>query len=268
MSFSRTLIKAASSAADVVLADPGVTVLIYHRVGGGSTSEVDHPVELLDAQLGWLSEHRRVISLDDAVAELTAPPADPSPAVVVTFDDGTADFAEHAVPLLVRHQVPATLYLGTGFTDEGRTWPGDAPAVSWSALAEAISTGFVTVGSHTHDHLLLDRVDVATVEHQLDRSIELIGEHLGVRADHFAYPKAVPGNAASDRAVRDRFASAALAGTRSNVWGETDVFRLARSPVQVSDGMRWFRRTVDGGLRVEDELRHRLTHLRYRNRRT
>ncbi|MEO1063536.1 MAG: polysaccharide deacetylase family protein [Actinomycetota bacterium] len=268
MSLSRTLIKAASSAADVVLADTGVTVLIYHRVGAGSTSEVDHPVALLDEQLGWLSTHHRVLSLDDAVAELRDPPAAPTPAVVVTFDDGTADFAEHAVPLLERHRVPATLYLGTGFTDEGRHWPGDAPPVSWGALADTLTTGLVTVGSHTHDHLLLDRADAAEIEYQLDRSIDLIGQHLGVAARHFAYPKAVPGNEAADRAVRQRFDSAALAGTRANVWGHTDVHRLARSPVQVSDGMRWFRRKVDGGLRLEDELRHRLNHLRYRNLRS
>ena len=268
MSLSRTLIKAASSAADVVLADAGITVLIYHRVGTGSTSEVDHPVELLDAQLAWLREHHRVLTLDDAVAELTDAPRDPRPGVVVTFDDGTADFADHAVPLLDRHRIPATLYLGTGFTEEGRAWPGDAPAVSWSALADSLTTGLVTVGSHTHDHLLLDRADRAEIGFQLDRSIELIGERLGVEARHFAYPKAVPGNEAADRAVRERFASAALAGTRANVWGRTDVHRLARSPVQVSDGMRWFRRKVRGGLRMEDELRHRLNHLRYRNLRT
>ena len=35
-------------------------------------------------------------------------------------------------------------------------------------------------------------------------------------ARHFAYPKAVAGSIAADQAVRSRFASAALAGTRAN----------------------------------------------------
>ncbi|MEM9036995.1 MAG: polysaccharide deacetylase family protein [Actinomycetota bacterium] len=243
-----------------------MTVLIYHRVGGGSASEIDLSPERFDEQLAWLNEHHRVLSLDDAVAELLDPPSDPEPAVVITFDDGTADFVEHAVPVLERHRTPATLYVGTGYVEDGRTWPGDAPAVSWTALADSLSTGVVDIGSHTHDHLLLDRATPADIVDQLDRSIDLIGERLGVRARHFAYPKAVAGNEAADASVRDRFDSAALAGTRSNAWGSTDVHRLARSPIQVSDGMRWFRRKAVGGMRFEDDLRRGLNRLRYRGR--
>ncbi len=56
------------------------------------------------------------------------------------------------------------------------------------------------------------------------------------------------GSPAADAAIRARFASAAVAGTRVNRVRRTDPYRLARSPIQVSDGMRWFRRKVAGGL--------------------
>ena len=49
---------------------PGVTVLIYHRVGGGSDSEVDLDVDAFRAQLEHLREHHTVVSLDDAAAIL------------------------------------------------------------------------------------------------------------------------------------------------------------------------------------------------------
>ena len=65
---------------------------------------------------------------------------------------------------------------------------------------------------------------------------------------------------------RNRFRSAALAGTRPNRPGATDCYRLARSPIQVSDGMRWFTRKADGGMRMEDVLRHRVDRRRYRDR--
>ncbi len=84
-----------------------------------------------------------------------------------------------------------------------------------------------------------------------------------MRAAHFAYPKAVMGSAAADAAVRKRFDSAAVAGTRVNPYGATDPYRLARSPIQVSDGMRWFRRKVAGGMRFEDDVRRIVNRRRY-----
>ena len=52
-------------------------------------------------------------------------------------------------------------------------------------------------------------------------------------------------------------------GTRVNRYGATDPYRLARSPVQVSDGDRWFRHKVAGGLGFEDTLRRALNRRRY-----
>ena len=71
------------------------------------------------------------------------------------------------------------------------------------------------------------------------------------------------GSAAADAAVRARFRSAALAGTRPNPYGRTDPYRLARSPIQRADGMSWFRRKLDGGMALEDRLRTLANRRRY-----
>ena len=69
--------------------------------------------------------------------------------------------------------------------------------------------------------------------------------------------------AVANAAVRARFDSAAIAGTQVNPYGATDPYRLARSPIQVSDGMRWFRRKVTGGMRFEDDIRRLVNRKRY-----
>ena len=69
--------------------------------------------------------------------------------------------------------------------------------------------------------------------------------------------------AAAQHAVRSRFRSAALAGTRANVAGHTDRYRLARSPIQISDGRVWFERKVAGGMSFENTMREALNRLRY-----
>jgi peptidoglycan/xylan/chitin deacetylase (PgdA/CDA1 family) len=260
----RTAVKITAAAVDR-LRPPrrGVVVLIYHRVGGRSGLSVDLPIELFEEQMAALSDTGRAASLDQALNALTRaapPPVDP---VVVTFDDGTADLAEIAMPVLEHHKVPVTVYVATEFIESARNFPHGGRPLSWVALRDLVTSGLVTVGSHTHTHALLDRLATHEVDDELDRSIALIGERLGVAAEHFAYPKALPGTPEAEAAVRRRFRSAALAGTRSNTYGSTDPHHLSRSPIQRFDGMRWFRRKAAGGMAFEDSLRRLLDRRRH-----
>lgn len=246
---------------------PGVTVLIYHRVDGGSESDVDLDPDAFRRQLAHLAAHHQVVSLGAAAELLVAEtsPAIPSDRhVVLTFDDGTADFCDTVVPALVDFQLPATLYAATHFVAAGEPFPWGAPPASWAGLRDAVSTGLVTVGSHTHTHALLDRADPSVIADELDRSIDLIGEHLGSPPAHFAYPKALPGSAAAEAEVRRRFITAALARSRVNRPGKTDLHRLWRTPIQRSDGFEFFAAKADGGLRLEGELRALAARVKYR----
>lgn len=259
-------LKATAVAADrVLLSPPGIPVLLYHRVGAPRPGEVNLAPPVFAAQLAHLTAGGGVLSLDEALERLAGPPPGGSgePPVVITFDDGTADFAEVAVPLLVEHRVPAVLYLATRWVEEGRSFWDDGTVLSWAALRDVVSTGLVTVGSHTHSHVLLDRLRPEEVAGELERSAGLIEDRLGLACEHFAYPKALPPSPAAERAVRARFRSAALAGTRPNPYGATDPHRLARSPVQVGDGMRWFRHKATGGMRLEDDVRALVNRHRY-----
>ena len=258
----------------------GITILIYHRVGGRSDSQVDLDPDMFDRQLEYLAEHHRVLSLDNAMAEITAGTAegwaaarptlgaesigaDDRRGVVITFDDGTADFTDVVVPTLDRHELPATLFVATRYVDEQEDFPWGAPPTSWSALRDSLTDGNVTIGSHTHAHWLLDRLDSDAIAGDLNQSIELIGEHLGVQARHFAYPKALPGSPSAEIAVRQRFVTASLAASRVNRPGRTDLHRLWRTPIQRSDGFDTFTMKADGGLRLEGELRSLTARARY-----
>jgi peptidoglycan/xylan/chitin deacetylase (PgdA/CDA1 family) len=224
---------------------------------------VDLPRPLFDHQMQVLAERYQPLPIDTAIGHLEAgTPPGGRPAVVVTFDDGTADFVDEALPVLVDHAVPAVLYVATDFVENGRSFPDDGAPISWAGLAEALSTGLVTIGSHTHSHRLLDRVDGPTAATELEHSVELIGERLGVAAQHFAYPKALRGSQAAEAEVRRRFRSAAIGRTRPNPWEGGDLHRLTRTPVQTSDCMRWFRRKAAGGMRLENDLRDRLNRRR------
>ena len=74
------------------------------------------------------------------MAELASPAAPGT--VVLTFDDGFADFASGALPALVERGWPATLYVTTGAIGSTTTWlPENRPMLSWSALDEIVAEG-------------------------------------------------------------------------------------------------------------------------------
>ncbi|MGB8278443.1 MAG: polysaccharide deacetylase family protein [Methylovirgula sp.] len=76
-----------------------------------------------------------VVSLDEALMRLQPGQEQErgteQPFVVLTFDDGTSDTRDFALPILERHHAPFTLYVTTGFADRSaRLW--------WVELEEAI----------------------------------------------------------------------------------------------------------------------------------
>lgn len=222
---------------------PGdLVILLYHRVGAGE-GEISLSPQAFARQLAHLAEHERVLSLDAALR------GDSGGGVVVSFDDGYCDFAEHAVPLLDRYRIPAVLYLTTGLV-AGEAGRGGSEALTWAQLRDAVASGLVTVGAHTHAHADLSRASEHDAERELRRSKELIEDRLGVPCHHFAYPWAI-GSPQADSAVRRLFESAAWDAWRTNRRDRTDRYRLGRTPVLRSDGGLFFRAKLNGLLDAE-----------------
>lgn len=100
-----------------------LTVLIFHRVL--SSPDLLFPETITATEFErlvvFLKQSWEIIALDDAVCALAAD-ALPARALAISFDDGYADNAQIAVPILVRHGVSATFFISTGFLEGGRMW--------------------------------------------------------------------------------------------------------------------------------------------------
>ncbi|MES2177447.1 MAG: polysaccharide deacetylase family protein [Gemmatimonadota bacterium] len=95
-----------------------VPVFMLHRFEDRALGVVGHSQELVRRHLGWLREHGfRFLSLADLVRELTESPDEIGRAVAITVDDGYAGFARFGQPILAEFDVPATVFLTTGFID-------------------------------------------------------------------------------------------------------------------------------------------------------
>ena len=100
-----------------------LSIMIFHRV-------LDQPDALFpdepDRQrfsqiLQWVARWYQVLPLDRAVTALQRG-ALPARAMCITFDDGYADNALNAAPLLQQHGMCATFFIATSFLDGGRMW--------------------------------------------------------------------------------------------------------------------------------------------------
>lgn len=98
-----------------------LNVLIFHRVlpAHDPLRPSEPTVAEFTSQMQVLREHFHPLPLLEAVARLREGSLPPR-AVCVTFDDGYADNAACALPVLQRYAVPATIFVSTGFLNGGR----------------------------------------------------------------------------------------------------------------------------------------------------
>jgi len=101
---------------------------------------------------------------------------------MITFDDGYADVYRNALPVLRRDHLHATAYV---ITDRISTRLHRF--LTWGEL-RALEAGGVEIGSHTHSHVDLTRLDDAGVLDELMRSRRLLERHLGHPVQWLAYP--------------------------------------------------------------------------------
>jgi peptidoglycan/xylan/chitin deacetylase (PgdA/CDA1 family) len=173
-----------------------VTVLCYHSVACGWDNAVSVEPADFDKHCALLARRGRVAPLSAIAERLAAGSEPPRGLDVLTFDDGFADFAEVAVPILRKHRLPATMYVVAGsLTGSGVPidWvtgvaPEDAPPLlTVDQIRELHAEGF-SFGSHTMSHRDMPTLTEAECVADFRESRELLSEVLGEAVTSLAYP--------------------------------------------------------------------------------
>lgn len=174
-----------------------VPILLYHSIAAEVAPRFRrwavHP-EVFAAQMAYLRDHGySPVTVTQLANAMTAerPHLPPRP-VVVTFDDGFADFYTGALPALQRHRVAATLYVTTGHVAGTSRWlaregEGDRPMLTWSRIAELSASG-VECGAHTRTHPQLDTLSPVAVRDEVVACKGDLEQRLGQQITSFAYP--------------------------------------------------------------------------------
>jgi peptidoglycan/xylan/chitin deacetylase (PgdA/CDA1 family) len=228
-----------------------IPVLMYHQIADQmrAPSRLAVSPDAFAGQLRHLQAggYTTLTAADLATALAGGASALPAKPVVLTFDDGYADFHSRALPLLRQHGFTATLFVTTGWIrDAGPDAAGNplGRTLTWSQIAELASAG-VEIGAHSHAHPELDQLSGPSLRHELARSKELLEDRLGMAVPGLAYPFGY-----SNAAVRDVTAGAgyayACAVANTTVRPPADRLALPRLTVRRSTGPQAFDQMAAG----------------------
>jgi peptidoglycan/xylan/chitin deacetylase (PgdA/CDA1 family) len=216
-----------------------VPILMYHYIRANPNRH-----DTLGADLSVTPQHfaaqmallvaagYQTITLDDLVAALREDRPLPPHPVILTFDDGYADFYTTAYPILARYGLRATSFVITGRV--GR--PG---YLTWDEMRTMQAGGLVQFESHTVDHVELNRVSRLKAEYELDASRAALEQHLGVPIEFFCYPSGRY-NAAVETLVARAGYEAALSTQPGMLHRAGDLLALSRVRVHGAESLAAF----------------------------
>jgi peptidoglycan/xylan/chitin deacetylase (PgdA/CDA1 family) len=179
-------------------------ILTWHSLDR-SGSPISVAPEEFRRQVDWLAASNVQVV---GVERLLALPDDVD-AAALTFDDGFANFAAEAAPVLGTFGFACTMFVVTGHVGGDNRWGGrkdtrvpTLPLLGWDELAGLRDTG-VTLAAHTKTHPRLAALDIGALEREIGGAADEMESRLGSRPAGFAYPYGVSGGAADEVVARE-----------------------------------------------------------------
>lgn len=173
-----------------------IPVLLYHGVAPtaapGFQPWVMHP-DRFAAHLDRIVERGHTpLTVSQMVDAHRGRRALPERPVVITFDDGLADFAEHAWPALRARDLTATLYVVAGAVGGRAEWltdiGGAPPPMLTADQIRALDAEGCEIGAHSLTHPELDTLGRRAIDDEVGHSRRELSTILHHPVRSFAYP--------------------------------------------------------------------------------
>ena len=233
-------------------------ILLYHRIAADVQVPTLAPYAVSPAafrrQMAMLKRLRfTTIGLDDVLAARAGRRRLSARAVWVTFDDGYAELAEHALPVLRANGQRATVFVASALVGGEAGWdayPAGArvPALlDWPQLADLLSAGW-DVEIHGSNHRHLTRLDDAELDRELSHPRRELADRLGREPRALSYP--FGDHDARVRAAVEKAGYSLAVSTDPGLSGGDPDFALKRIYVLRGDGLGSFAAKLAAGTDV------------------
>lgn len=216
----------------------GLPILLYHSVqdhAPGSFGPWAVGRELFEDHMDMLVElGYTALSIEQLIASKHEAGSIGEKSVLVTFDDGFADFAANAWPVMKARGIPTTLYVTAGVLDGTSSWleplgAGQQPMLSAADVRELADDG-VQIGAHSMTHPQLDCIDREQARDEIIQSKVALEQIVGRPVESFAYPHGYHDRTVKKMVIEAGFTSAAAVRNALS-HAQDDPFALARYTV-------------------------------------
>jgi peptidoglycan/xylan/chitin deacetylase (PgdA/CDA1 family) len=190
-----------------------VSILTYHSIDD-SGSVISVPPATFRRQMASLARRgytgvtlSRLLDLWEGSAGGT------DRTVAITFDDGFANLADHALPVLRDLNFGATIFAVQAYAGRHNDWPSQPagvprlPLLTPAGLRNCLAAG-MEVGHHTATHPPLDAIGPAQVRAEVVDAKHALEDILGGAVETFAYPYGRLPGPAGETLVREHFRAA------------------------------------------------------------
>lgn len=227
-----------------------VPILMYHSVSTSASPKFRKftvTPALFTEHLRYLKENNYTsLTVSQFVEAKEKLPPRP---VILTFDDGFADFYTTVLPLLKKSGFTATLYVTTGVAGSTSRWlqaegEADRPMLTWEQLRQ-ISANGIECGGHSQNHLQLDAVPLATARAEIAGCKTVLETQLGHKIASFAYPFGYHSRKVK-QLVQEAGYRSACAVKYAMSSPQDDPFALSRLIVEADISLPQFARLLEG----------------------
>lgn len=165
-----------------------VPVIMYHHVEplavatkeGHAQLTVDSSI--FESQMRYLSERGyHTLTADELVQSLLLKQPLRGKNIVLTFDDGYADWYPYVYPVLQKYNLIGNFFISSGLLNK----PG---YLTVSELKEMANSSYVSVYNHTSQHIDIGYAASYVIEQELQTSSTMLEMTLNKHINVFAYP--------------------------------------------------------------------------------
>lgn len=223
---------------------------MYHKVADDQPDGMTVTADMLDLQLSYLAEKGyETISFLDLKGSMETGKELPKRPVIITFDDAYENFLTHALPVLKRLKMKATLFVPVAFIGKTNLWDrGSEKILTAEQLKRIQDDGLIEIGVHSFLHRSFGELAPEDMKEDLENCFNTLEFHHILTSRVLAYPfggypKKDP---EMNRQMKEIFAAMQLwfavrIGNRINPLPVKDRYELKRIDIKGTDSFRTFR---------------------------